>query len=364
MPVYNCEIYLAESIESILNQTFNNFEFLIIDDGSSDRSLEIVRSFDDTRIRLVCNDENSGLTECLNIGLQMARGEYIARMDADDISLPQRLKKQIQYLNENPQSAAVGCFWETIDTDSKTKDCTYLPVREHTCSFMIFGWGEQPIGHPCSTYRTEVIRQLDGYRSEYPVAEDADLWFRMISAGHKMTNIPEILFLYRTHGSQVSSKRKHIQDESHTMALACFLSNELNRVVPPKEAALIRPVNFDEVHLYNYAQIDKMLSLKQQTISAFFSQADLSPLETSDCMVLLWKSLLPLRRLKILRPTEGLLINTRFCVDLLKDQSNGKTVSKWLFIFYFFVGIHITLIKWVLKKHFKFNLSNKIYMIS
>ena len=350
MAVYNCEEYLAEAIGSILNHTFTDFEFLIIDDGSSDRSAEIVRSFNDARIRLVLNNENLGLTKCLNKGLQMARGEYIARMDADDISLPQRLKKQIQYLNANSETCVVGSWWRGVNEDGVGQGCARLPVQEHECSLMIYGWGEQPIGHPCVMYRTEVIRQLGGYGSEYPVAQDADLWFRVISSGYNIANIPEILFLYRTHDGQVSSKRRQMQDECHNMALARFLSKELERVVRPEEAALIRPINFDNLHFYEYVQIDKMIRLKQQALCVFLGQYNLSPLEISRCSIVLWESLLPLSKLRILRPLEGLLINTRFCVGFLRNQSNKILVFRGLSIIYFFVGIHTILMKRVLKR--------------
>ena len=108
MPVYNCEKYLRESIESILNQTFKDFEFLIINDGSSDKSAEIVESYNDNRINFVQNEKNIGLAASLNRGLDIAKGEYIARMDADDISLPERLEKQVRFMETNPQIGICG----------------------------------------------------------------------------------------------------------------------------------------------------------------------------------------------------------------------------------------------------------------
>jgi glycosyltransferase involved in cell wall biosynthesis len=101
MPVYNGEKYLREAIDSILNQTFTDFEFLIVDDGSTDNSVEIINSYQNSRINLVKNDKNEGLVYTLNRGLSLAKGEYIARMDCDDISLPERLKKQIDFLDSN-----------------------------------------------------------------------------------------------------------------------------------------------------------------------------------------------------------------------------------------------------------------------
>ena len=119
MPVYNGEIYLAEAIESILNQTFADFEFLIIDDGSTDNTWGILSSYNDNRIRLTRNPKNVGLIESLNNALTLAIGHYIARIDADDISLPKRLEKQKEFLDKNLEIALVGSWVEIIDRQGK-----------------------------------------------------------------------------------------------------------------------------------------------------------------------------------------------------------------------------------------------------
>ncbi|HEY4799706.1 MAG TPA: glycosyltransferase family 2 protein, partial [Bacteroidia bacterium] len=117
MPVYNAEKYLCEAIDSILQQTFTDFEFLIIDDGSTDKSVDIIRSYSDKRIVLTTKPCNTGLIDTLNMGIQLARGKYIARMDADDISVAGRLKSQYQYMENNPDVLVVGSLYQCIGTD-------------------------------------------------------------------------------------------------------------------------------------------------------------------------------------------------------------------------------------------------------
>lgn len=111
MPVYNAQEYIREAIDSILNQTFSDFEFIIINDGSTDNSVEIIKNYNDPRIVLVDNTENKGLVSVLNQGLQLAQGEYIARMDADDISLPNRFMEQVNYLDKHPQVGILGAWF-------------------------------------------------------------------------------------------------------------------------------------------------------------------------------------------------------------------------------------------------------------
>ena len=350
MSVYNGQKYLPYAIHSIVNQTFSDFEFLIIDDGSNDESAKIVQSFRDARIRLVQNKQNLGLTRCLEKGLEMARGEYIARMDADDISLPQRLKKQVEYLEKNPDVSAVGCFWENIDTNGKRQGYTYVPTQKYMCSFMIFLLGEQPIGHPCATYRAEVITRVGGYRSKYLLAQDADLWFRLIAAGYKIANVPEILFLYRTHADQLSSRKMQIQDESHTMALASFLSEQLNRFVHPTEARLLRPTSFDDFHLYDNNQRERMLSLQEQTANIFFAQNNLSAVETVNCMFFLWKRFLYVSNSRIISFIQCLFIKTLFCVRILKSQIDRGGPFKCLSLALFLSAIQVYILKQIFRK--------------
>ena len=124
MPVYNGEKYLNQAIDSILTQTFSDFEFLIIEDGSTDQSAEIIKSYSDSRIKLVCNDKNLKLAATLDKGLELSRGEYVARMDCDDISLRERLERQVEYLNSNNDICLVGSGFKLI-SDNKVDVISY-----------------------------------------------------------------------------------------------------------------------------------------------------------------------------------------------------------------------------------------------
>jgi len=350
MSVYNGQKYLRQAINSILCQTFTDFEFLIINDGSTERSVEIVQSYKDSRIRLVHNDQNIGLTKSLNRGLELVQGEYTARMDVDDVSLPERLEKQARYLDANPDVCVVGCWWQAIDGNDTFLSCVRVPVHRYECAFMMFEKGEQPVGHPCVMYRTAEIRALGGYNPEYRVAQDAELWFRVNAYGHNLANIPKILLLYRIHQHQTSSKVELSQKKYHDLSLSWFLSKKLNKDVSPQEAALIRPVNFNDSCFNENNTIDKMFQLKRQILNTFFKQYTVSPFQVLRCNLTLWESLFPLRKLKISSQQKVLCKNTRFCLLLLQSQLKKREVFYVPYIFFFIAGILMFLMKLIFRK--------------
>ena len=199
MPVYNAEKYLAKAIESILNQTFRDFEFLIINDGSTDGSDAIIRSFNDDRIRLYTHDKNAGLAVTVNEGLDLTRGAYMARMDADDISLPSRLEKEVNFLDThpdvavvaahvlmiNPQGRAAGIMAEDLSTNSYEQIIAVLP-------------NENCIPNPTIMGRIEILRNYKARQSQIR-AEDWDIWWRMVSAKVQIAKLDETLVHYRIH---------------------------------------------------------------------------------------------------------------------------------------------------------------------
>ena len=129
MSVYNGERHLREAVDSILNQTFGDLEFIIVDDGSRDRTWEILQSYDDSRIVLLRNEQNIGLTKSLNRGLAATRGEYVARMDADDVSLPQRLERQVGFLDQHPEIGLVGCAFLQINEGGQEFEIFHPPLK-------------------------------------------------------------------------------------------------------------------------------------------------------------------------------------------------------------------------------------------
>lgn len=205
MSVYNGEKYLKESIESILSQTYSDFEFIIIDDGSTDNSLKIIKAFPDQRIRLVCNKKNIGLANSLNRGIKLAQGEYILRMDADDISLPNRITKQVKYMDANPDIDISGVWIKHIMQDKKEKLIWKFPTDPAMISFTLLFYN--PIGHNTVIIRKKLFSTNKLlYDPSYETAEDYDLWVRA-SKFSKMSNLGKVLVLYRRHYEQIGVKK-------------------------------------------------------------------------------------------------------------------------------------------------------------
>lgn len=208
MAVYNGQEYLRESIESILAQTYKNFEFIIINDGSTDSTREIVLSYDDPRICLIDNEENMGLTRSLNKGLRIARGEYIARMDADDISMLNRFESQIDFLNHHRDYAAVGTFLKVINEDSKVVSTIEKPIQH--ADIREFLNRDNCIGHGSAMIRKTCLQNVGFYDESIEKSQDYELWLR-ISQNYKLANIPQYLYMWRNHKENISEKHRNEQ---------------------------------------------------------------------------------------------------------------------------------------------------------
>ena len=203
MAIYNGERYLHQAIGSILHQSFTNFEFLIIDDGSTDCSAEIIRSYKDSRIRLFHNINNLGLVPSLNRGLDLARGEFIARMDADDISHPERLSEQLAFLDNHPHIGLVGTNFILINSEGIT---TSGPILPGFLSDIEIQWKllwENPIAHPSVMFRSSIAQLCGGYPSDYAYAEDYALWLQM-GIETKMAVLAQPLLFLRKHEGNVT----------------------------------------------------------------------------------------------------------------------------------------------------------------
>jgi len=210
MPVYNGEKYLKEAIESVLNQTFRDFEFLIIDDGSADKSAETIKSFNDARIRLERNETNLGLIKTLNKGLGLAKGKYIARMDCDDISLPKRLSIQVNFMEKHPEIDVCGSWVKVMGLKQEFVN-KYPQNHEEARAYLLFN---TPFAHPSVIIRKEVMEKHKlKYDENYKHAEDYELWSRIINYA-KVSNIPKVLLHYRMHDESVSKKNSSAQAEN------------------------------------------------------------------------------------------------------------------------------------------------------
>lgn len=229
MPVYNDERYLRESVDSILDQTYPKFEYLIIDDGSTDDTWEILTTYDDSRIRLIQNKRNIGLTPSLIKGLEMSRGRYIARMDADDISLPDRLEKQIDFLEQNQGVGFLGSAVQTIDRLGRPLEVWSFPE-----SHMLIKWAlcfYSPFVHPAMVMRRDILA-VNGYDERLNYAQDYDLWRRFIWHT-RAANLPDVLLRLRKHPHNITTAHLEEQVQNSVMISKKMIDQVLGGDVSP-----------------------------------------------------------------------------------------------------------------------------------
>jgi len=201
MTVRNGEMYVAEAVRSILSQTCGDFKFLILDNASTDQTREIVLGFQDPRIELIELEHDLGQSGALNRGLALADTPYIARIDADDISHPLRLERQVEFLRENPRVALLGTWCDIIDPNGQVFK-RYSPFFEYTTILksMLF---ENQFAHSSVIYKREIAMACGSYDVDLKCSQDYTLWWRIISA-HAAANVPEYLVQVRWHPGQVS----------------------------------------------------------------------------------------------------------------------------------------------------------------
>ena len=205
MSVFNGQKYLKDSIKSIIRQTYSNFEFIIINDGSTDSTLEIINSFDDDRIQIINNQHNIGLTKSLNKGIKIANGEYIARMDADDLSRSSRLEKQVQFLDQNPNVILAGTQANLINRYGKK--VRGIPAVKKPCSHNAIKWFcmfDNPFYHSSVMFRSKIILdELNGYNEDFYTNQDYELWSRLVNK-YQAVNLPFKLIDLRVHNNSIS----------------------------------------------------------------------------------------------------------------------------------------------------------------
>lgn len=210
MPVYNAGQYLSQAVESILGQSCDDFEFIIINDGSDDGSREKLEAYASADARIVLiSRENRGLVESLNEGLAMTRAPLIARMDADDISLPRRFEMQAAFLEKNPQTVCVGGVFRMIDDKGRFLTTLMPPFSDDEIQDLALR-GHTTICHPCAMIRRNSLLEVGGYRSEFYLTEDLDLWLRLGEVG-KLANLADPVLSYRMHSQSISEQNNEKQ---------------------------------------------------------------------------------------------------------------------------------------------------------
>ena len=232
MTAYNGEKFIAQAVDSILNQTFKNFEFIIVDDYSSDQTYKIISSYQDPRIQLIRNKENLGQTKSLNIALEQSEGEFIARMDADDVSCPERLAVQYEYLKNNPHIAVVGTWCKDINENGKFIRTYKVPCDSLIIKMFLAVSGDLTVwclSHPTVLMRREALEAV-GFYTERPNTnkghpQDYDLWMKL-ARGYQLANIPQALLKYR------------------------ILFNSDSRLYPKKQLDARFEITKDKIHYY------------------------------------------------------------------------------------------------------------------
>jgi glycosyltransferase involved in cell wall biosynthesis len=208
MPVYNAEKYLHESINSILEQTFQEFQFLIINDGSTDNSEEIILSYSDKRINYLKNERNLGIVATMNKGLAIIDSEYIVRMDADDIAMPERLQVQKEFMDRHKEIGVSSCDY--LIFGEKKEKVTLLKTDEEIKAYMLFN---SPLVHPGVIMRSSLIKENNlQYRADFPHMEDCDLWYRLKNIT-QFANTTKVLLKYRVSGQNVTIVHRHTANE-------------------------------------------------------------------------------------------------------------------------------------------------------
>jgi glycosyltransferase involved in cell wall biosynthesis len=224
MTVYNSERYLRETLDSVLGQTFRDFEFVIVNDGSTDRSLEILQEYAgrDGRIRLISR-ANTGIVAAANEGIAAARGDYLARTDSDDVSAPTRFEKQVAYLDAHPDCVLLGT--RVIETDPNgisVSQSGHALTHEEIDAQLLTAYGGWAVLQPTTMMRTAAVRAAGGYRGHYNISEDHDLFLRLAERG-RVANLSEPLLRYRrrfdgathTHLHQLAEAKEKLLREAH-----------------------------------------------------------------------------------------------------------------------------------------------------
>lgn len=230
MAVHNGAEFLTQSVASILNQTLSDFEFIIINDGSTDGSADVVGAFHDSRIILLTNSQRIGLTASLNRGLSRAKGVYIARMDADDVSLPRRLELQAAYLDAHPEVGVLGSAIRGLDANNSVGSIE-RPVAQSHAVIRWFQCYSSPFTHSAVMMRRDALLRVGGYNPEFQTAQDRDLWQRL-DAVTRLANLPDVLLYLRRHEASISAVHRVEQKRNAAKVGQRMMSTILGEEVP------------------------------------------------------------------------------------------------------------------------------------
>ena len=261
MPVYNAALYVKEAVDSILNQTFTDFELIIFNDGSTDESSKVLNAIKDERIILHDYKNNSGYVAHLNEGLRMAKGLYIARMDADDIALPERLAKQVALLNREPNVGLCGTRYQMFGTLNGV-----IQLPEDDKQIREFMLEHSPMGHPTVMFRKAIVDQYKlAYDKTFMPSEDYKMWYDF-SKVSELRNLPEVLLHYRVHPHQISLYQNETQ-RAHADAVRILQLTDKGFELTPEEQILYCRILGQHTFFENAAEFNAALDLMQKMIA-------------------------------------------------------------------------------------------------
>jgi glycosyltransferase involved in cell wall biosynthesis len=327
MPVYNCESYIEEAVNSILNQTYADFEFLIIDDASTDQTVSIIKKYGDPRVQLIEKPLNTGYTNSLNYGLQLAKGKYIARMDGDDISFPERFAKQVSFLETNPETIVCGTSYKIVGNDKK------ISIPENNEAIKLALLKGNCICHPSVMIRKEAIDKFSIiYDTSKEPAEDYDLWVRLLSFG-KLHNLQDVLLEYRIYNEQVSQKRGQEQKKNDS-EIKFQLFNHLDILLEPDEQEFLNKfyqereeIDFSDLQIFKELQ----KKLNKSNTACFFEPIGFRQYLMSMEALVLKKCFLKQKRYSPLMYFDYLLMKYKWDVGLTTQQEFKLCIKSMLF---------------------------------
>ncbi|MGB2676646.1 MAG: glycosyltransferase [Candidatus Acidiferrum sp.] len=243
MSVFNGEEFLSEVIDSVLNQSFHDFEFVVVDDGSTDATADILSKYvlRDGRIRVLRNGKK-GRAASLNLGISLANGKYVANTDADDLAMPGRLEEQVAFMERNPEVGVLGAAFELITDSGEVIDIIRHPLEDSQIRSAMLRYN--PICHSSVILRKDIVLALGGYRSILVPSEDYDLWLRM-SERSRLANLHNVLVRYRVHANQMSVRKLEHQTLCVLAASAAAGQRRNGRPDPLSEVDEITPQLLD-----------------------------------------------------------------------------------------------------------------------
>lgn len=246
LPTFNDSLYLHDAIDSIMHQSLEDYELLVIDDSSTDNTAQIISGFQDPRIKVIQNEKNLGLAASLNKGLALAQGKYIARMDGDDISFPDRFERQIDFLNEHPDVFILGCNTIRIDADGNFIDKSDYPNSDALIRYSLFF--RNAIAHPTVMMRSELFNKHNYSYNLFDSGQDFDLWTR-IPNEHKFWNLPDFLYYHRRHSKSITSTKDTKSLEKPFESRQKYIERITGKSLTLQQVAMIKtPQDLDNIN--------------------------------------------------------------------------------------------------------------------